>query len=144
MAVCEGSNSSPKRRAFTAAASFTTSCSSRRSGLTQLALLAITNGVNLADSLRMGAKGIFIPAPILAKKRAEQYSPEEGSATVAVGFRAVYVFDLADTDGEPLPELGNTQGDPAGYTERLKSFVLRRDIQLEYSDSTYPVQAWRM
>jgi hypothetical protein len=56
------------------------------------------------------------------------------------GFRAVYVFDLADTDGEPLPELGNTKGDPAGYTDRLKDFVIQRSIQIEYSDTIYPAQ----
>jgi hypothetical protein len=90
--------------------------------------------------VKKGAKGIFILAPILAKKTAEQDSPEEESARVAVGFRAVYVFDLSDTDGEPLPELGNAQGDPAGYTERLKDFVMQRSIQVEYSDSIYPAQ----
>jgi hypothetical protein len=90
--------------------------------------------------VKKGAKGIFILAPILAKKTADQDSPAEESARVAVGFRAVYVFDLSDTDGEPLPELGNAQGDPAGYTERLKDFVIQRSIQLEYSDSIYPAQ----
>ena len=90
--------------------------------------------------VKKGAKGIFILAPILARKAAEQERPEEESARVAVGFRAVYVFDLSDTDGEPLPELGNAQGDPAGYTERLKDFVIQRSIQLEYSDSIYPAQ----
>jgi hypothetical protein len=90
--------------------------------------------------VRKGAKGIFILAPILARKTAEQDSREEEFARVAVGFRAVLVFDLSDTDGEPLPELANTQGDPAGYAERLKSFVLQRCIQLEYSEAIYPAQ----
>lgn len=90
--------------------------------------------------VKKGAKGIFILAPILAKKTADQDSLEEETARVAVGFRAVYVFDLSDTEGEPLPELANTQGDPAGYTERLKSFVLQHSIQLEYSDAIYPAQ----
>ena len=90
--------------------------------------------------VKKGAKGIFILAPILAKKTPEQDSVEEETARVAVGFRAVYVFDLSDTEGEALPELANTQGDPAGYTERLKSFVLQRSIQLEYSEAIYPAQ----
>lgn len=90
--------------------------------------------------VKKGAKGIFILAPILAKKTAEQDSLAEDTARVAVGFRAVYVFDLSDTEGEPLPELANTQGDPAGYTERLKNFVLQRSIQLEYSEAIYPAQ----
>ena len=55
-------------------------------------------------------------------------------------FRAVYVFDLADTDGQDLPCIGETEGDPAGYTNRLKEFVAIRGIQLEYSDAIYPSQ----
>ena len=90
--------------------------------------------------VKKGAKGIFILAPILAKKTAEHDSLAEETARVAVGFRAVYVFDLSDTEGQALPELANTQGDPAGYTERLKSFILQHSIQLEYSDSIYPAQ----
>jgi hypothetical protein len=55
-------------------------------------------------------------------------------------FRAVYVFDVADTDGNPLPELGNAEGDPSGHTDRLKEFVSSRGIQLEYSGAIYPAQ----
>jgi hypothetical protein len=90
--------------------------------------------------VKKGAKGIFILAPILAKKSAERDSPEEECAKLVAGFRAVYVFDLADTDGAPLPELGNTQGDPAGFTERLKCFTTERGIQLEYSNAIFPAQ----
>ena len=90
--------------------------------------------------VKKGAKGIFILAPILAKKAANQDAPEEESARPAVGFRAVYVFDFSDTEGEPLPELGSAQGDPAEYTERLKAFTVERGIQLEYSEAIFPAQ----
>jgi hypothetical protein len=43
--------------------------------------------------VKKGAKGIFILAPILAKKTTLQDSPVEENAKIAVGFRAVYVFD---------------------------------------------------
>jgi hypothetical protein len=32
------------------------------------------------------------------------------------------------------------QGDPPGYTKKLKQFVTRHGIQLEYSDTVYPAQ----
>jgi antirestriction protein ArdC len=94
----------------------------------------------LGRFVKKGAKGILILAPIMAtRKNAEGNSSEENEKGV-VAFRAVYVFDVADTDGQPLPELGSTQGDPAGYTDRLKQFVAQRGIQLEYSDAIYPAQ----
>ena len=89
--------------------------------------------------VKKGAKGILIFAPILRKQATEDACQEE-SAKVAVGFRPVYVFDLADTDGQPLPGFAKTEGNPAGYAERLKEFVAQRNIRLEYSDAIYPAQ----
>lgn len=50
------------------------------------------------------------------------------------------MFDVSDTDGTLLPELGTAEGDPSGHTERLIEFVASREIQLEYSDAIYPAQ----
>lgn len=58
----------------------------------------------------------------------------------AVRFRAVYVFDMADTDGKPVPQLGSTEGDPADRIARLKEYVSSRSIQLEYSEAIRPAQ----
>jgi hypothetical protein len=93
----------------------------------------------LGRFVKKGAKGIMILAPIVRKKSQEEPSDEEQSR-VTLGFRAVYVFDQADTDGKPLAELASAEGDPSGYTERLKQFVTERGVQLEYSDSIYPAQ----
>lgn len=87
--------------------------------------------------VKKGSKGILILAPIFRKKASGETNEVEDSNRL-VGFRPVYVFDLADTDGQPLPELAHTQGDPAGNTERLKQFVSSRGIQLEYSADIYP------
>ncbi len=94
----------------------------------------------LGRFVKKGAKGILILAPILAKRESAVTNSAEENEKGAVGFRAVYVFDVADTDGQPLPELGSTQGDPAGYTDRLKQFIAQRGIQLEYSEAIYPAQ----
>ncbi len=93
----------------------------------------------LGRFVKKGEKGVLILAPIVRRGIESEEDRQEASTSIA-GFRAAYVFDLSDTDGEPLPELGNAQGDPAGYTERLKHFVIQRSIQLEYSESIYPAQ----
>lgn len=90
--------------------------------------------------VKKGAKGILVLAPVLRKKAVEEASKEEDSAKVLVGFRAVYVFDLADTDGQPLPGIGETEGNPSGYIERLKAFLSERNIRLEYSDAIHPAK----
>ena len=94
----------------------------------------------LGRFVKKGAKGILILAPVILRKEAESDNREEETERTAVRFRAVYVFDFADTDGKPLPEIGNAEGDPSGYTQRLKDFVASRSIQLEYSDAIYPAQ----
>lgn len=94
----------------------------------------------LGRFVKKGAKGILILAPVLLRKDAEASDREEGTERPVVHFRAVYVFDVADTDGKSLPELANAEGDPSGHTDRLKEFIASRGIQLEYSDAIYPAQ----
>ena len=94
----------------------------------------------LGRNVKKGAKGILILAPVVLRKSKEETTSEEGHSKAAAGFRAVYVFDQIDTEGKPLCELGSAQGDPSGYTDRLKQFVAQRGIQLEYSETIYPAQ----
>jgi len=94
----------------------------------------------LGRNVKKGAKGIMILAPVVLRRSKEENTSEEDQSKTALGFRVVYVFDQIDTEGEPLCELDSAQGDPAGYTERLKQFIEERGIQLEYSDSIYPAQ----
>jgi antirestriction protein ArdC len=94
----------------------------------------------LGRFVKKGAKGILIFAPIVLRNQTESNKHDEETERTAIRFRAVYVFDVADTDGKPLPELGNAEGDPSGHTQRLKDFVASRGIQLEYSDAIYPAQ----
>lgn len=44
------------------------------------------------------------------------------------------MFDVAQTDGEPLPEVAETLGDPGDALDRLKAFVSEQHIALEYAD----------
>jgi antirestriction protein ArdC len=94
----------------------------------------------LGRNVKKGAKGIMILAPMVLRKSKEETTSEKDHGKTALGFRVVYVFDQIDTDGKPLSNLGSAQGEPAGYTERLKQFIEERGIQLEYSDTIYPAQ----
>jgi antirestriction protein ArdC len=94
----------------------------------------------LGRNVQKGAKGIMILAPVVLRKNREEGTSEADESKAAVYFRAVYVFDQMDTEGKPLSELGSAQGDPAGYTERLKQFIAGRGIKLEYSNTIYPAQ----
>src|SRR5205085_1860426 len=59
--------------------------------------------------VRKGEKGIAIMAPIIGRHEAE--ADGENARTVR-GFRAAYVFDVEQTDGDPLAEPGEATGDP--------------------------------
>lgn len=85
--------------------------------------------------VRKGEKGIVILAPLIGKKKTEE---DEREDKCLFGFRAAYVFDVSQTDGEPLPEFASVQGDPTEHMERLKGFVTEQGIALDYSDSIRP------
>ncbi len=55
----------------------------------------------LGRHVRRGEKAIRILAPIVAKRRDEQSGEDR---RVVVGFRGACVFDVSQTDGDPLPE----------------------------------------
>jgi hypothetical protein len=77
--------------------------------------------------VRRGEKGIVILAPII-RRRAD--GADEDSKHIA-GFRAAYVFDVAQTDGEPLPSVAAASGDPGQRTTALRSAILARGIALD-------------
>lgn len=93
----------------------------------------------LGRFVRKGEKGILILAPMIFK-RDDTASPETDEQESIVRFKAAYVFDVAQTDGEPLPEFATVHGDPAGHLERLKQFTTDRNITLEYSASIAPAR----
>ena len=94
----------------------------------------------LGRSVKKGEKGILILAPIVRRKygNAEQNEAEELST--AVYFRAAYVFDISQTDGQELPEIGSVNGDPCEYRERLGKFIAEQGIAFEYSQDIAPAR----
>ena len=56
-----------------------------------------------------------------------------------VGFRAAYVFDVSQTEGQELPEFSERVSGNAGeYRDRLVDFVIAQGIALEFKESIAP------
>jgi hypothetical protein len=63
----------------------------------------------------------------------------EGQRTL-YGFRAVYVFDVSQTEGKDLPTLTEVNGDVSGYRERLFKFVEAQSVELSFSERIAPAK----
>ena len=59
----------------------------------------------------------------------------EEEANQVVRFRSVCVFDVAQTEGRPLPEFAQASGEPGEFTSRLMEFAAEQGIQVEFSDA---------
>lgn len=93
----------------------------------------------LGRQVRKGEKGLKILAPCtypVAKVTHEDGSEE--TIRRARGFRAVSVFDVSQTDGEPLPELPKSplEGDShASYLPTLEGYAAELGYSITYGDT---------
>jgi hypothetical protein len=100
----------------------------------------------LGRFVKRGEKGIQILAPMVGHRRRKDdtdrnSSPDDNAkpAPVLIGFRAVYVFDVAQTEGADLPEFeNNITGDVGEHRDRLIAFLGSQNIALEYSENIAP------
>ena len=93
--------------------------------------------------MKKGEKGIRILAPMIGTKRKKDSDAEKDitkqNQPVLVGFRAVYVFDVSQTEGAELPDLKErVKGDVGEYRERLIDFTIAQGIELEFKESIAP------
>jgi hypothetical protein len=89
-------------------------------------------------TVKKGEHGIAILAPMIGKKRVGgegKTQESDDKEPVVYGFRAVYVFDVAQTEGEPIPEMYKVKGEATGHLDRLKRYVAEQGITLEYVES---------
>jgi len=94
----------------------------------------------LGRFVKKGEQGIMILAPIVrAKNSAAEPNKTDESAT-PVGFRAAYVFDISQTDGKDIPQLGSVSGNPVEQREQLAQFIAEQGIVLEYSQEIAPAR----
>jgi antirestriction protein ArdC len=81
--------------------------------------------------VKKGEKGITIISPMKLPNKETSVTSE--IEEVPIAFRASHVFDVAQTEGEPIPQLGSAEGDPGKYLEQLRAFIINQGIVLHYS-----------
>ncbi len=88
--------------------------------------------ISMKRFVRKGERGIAILAPVLVPEVNEDGIQGEK----LVGFKTVYVFDISQTDGEPLPEPPNWKSPEqnALLTKRLMDFAESRGIQVQVKE----------
>ncbi len=101
---------------------------------------------SLGRFVKRGEKGILILAPMIGRKRKQEdeatgeTEEEKNPQAQLYGFRAVYVFDISQTEGRDLPTLTTVQGDVSGHRERLFKFVEAQGIELSFSERIAPAK----
>jgi N-terminal domain of anti-restriction factor ArdC len=96
--------------------------------------------------VKRGEKGIQILAPMIGYRRknadAVQNTDVDGSTKpqpTLIGFRAVFVFDVAQTEGEDLPEFEHDiSGEVGDQRDRLIDFLAQQNIALEFNERIAP------
>jgi hypothetical protein len=99
--------------------------------------------IELGRHVTKGQKGIPILAPMIGGKRQRGDEADEQSDRPAprlIGFRTVFVFDIAQTEGAALPEPATVTGEAGGYHDRLVEFIIAQGIELEYNERIAPAQ----
>ena len=94
----------------------------------------------LGRQVKQGQRAIRILAPIAYRKRKRREVREDETVQrddetdEVLAFKPAAVFDVSQTDGEPLAEFARVSGDPAEHLLRLKYLGLSRGIMLEYTN----------
>lgn len=99
----------------------------------------------LGRFVKKGEQGIAILAPLLSRRkpRADEPTDETGdqeqlAATPPtkrlLGFKVAYVFDLSQTDGQPLVEFATIRGEPGDKLSQMEAVVHSFGIELLYEE----------
>jgi N-terminal domain of anti-restriction factor ArdC len=92
-------------------------------------------------SVKKGETGIIILAPMIGKRKPEegddkpQNRDRDEDESVVFGFRGVYVFDVSQTEGEPLPAMHSVTGEASSHLDRLIRYTIEQGITLEYANN---------
>jgi len=88
--------------------------------------------------VKKGEKGIPIFAPLIHKEEADK----DDSPKALIGFRIVYVFDVSQTDGNPLPPVPDWKSPEKNdeLNERLIAFAKSKGIEVVYKDLPGEIQ----
>jgi hypothetical protein len=95
---------------------------------------------NFNRLVNKGEKGIMILAPVTrpvakVEEKDEQGNTKEKTIRRIVNTKIVYVFDISQTHGEPLPEFARVKGDAAAdHLPALKEFIAAKAIELYFAE----------
>jgi hypothetical protein len=100
----------------------------------------------LGRFVKKGEKGIQILAPIIGYRRRRDAAEQEPNtnqdakpAPMLIGFRAVYVFDIGQTEGADLPEFEHSiTGEVGAHRDRMIAFLAAQNIKLEFNEKIAP------
>jgi hypothetical protein len=94
--------------------------------------------ISLCDAVKQYTlRGTGDPKPTREDILAQQENQPE-----LYGFRAVYAFNISQTEGKDVPTLIEVHGDVSGYLERLARFVEAQGIALSYSTEGAPAKGF--
>jgi antirestriction protein ArdC len=92
----------------------------------------------LGRCVKKGERGIAILAPVLVRPRKPNYEhrPEEQEQEreEVANFVTAWVFDISQTEGEPLPTIGKRSGNPGSSMQRLLHFATTKGITVRFSN----------
>ena len=110
---------------------------------------------SMGRNVMKGEKAIKILAPIIYKKKEDREennvpdkkdSPkplDEEKERILVGFKAVNVFDISQTDGEPLPEITHKlDGSVQGYADFMKALESFSNVPVMFQNIEGPANGY--
>jgi hypothetical protein len=100
----------------------------------------------LGRFVKKGEKGVQILAPMIGYRRRRDAAEQEPNANqdgkpapMLIGFRAVHVFDIGQTEGADLPKFEHSiTGEVGGQRDRLIAFLAAQNIKLEFNERIAP------
>lgn len=109
---------------------------SQRDDITQLAGVRRWN--ELGRRVKQGEKGIMILAPMTVRKKHPSDKPtnpeaDEDEPKTVTFFKVVYVFDVLQTEGAPVPSFINTSGDASALHPAVMNAIREENIGLEFA-----------
>ena len=96
----------------------------------------------LGRCVRKGEHGIAIFAPMSRRKdRDELEKTKSDGKDLVFGYRIAFVFDVGQTDGDPLPEFAGVSGEASGWLPQLENAIRDAGVTLEYGHISFPIGA---
>ena len=101
--------------------------------------------------VKTGEKGIAIYAPMpfrkndgTANNNANGMTRSDDESEDVIGFRVVYVFDISQTDGEPIVELAPILGEPGHNLDVLMDIYRELEIKVTFTQLPDSVQGYSL